>query len=320
MRSKITAALLSAMILGSMTLFPGCTPESPPLKPLLSSDEQSEGQTSDQPSDKESSDGKEPHTASTVSGQPSADSSQEQPSETQDPSDGSSDDDTSVSSGLSDESTDQESSDESGTDDESMIGKHIWGADKGELLEAAFRYERYVATGYYKSDDAEMMKRLAVALNNITVVSETTQSVIDDTAILILNTDRKNYMFEFEHGMLVYDGKNYILQGYERLQKVMDDIEAEYPEWKNKYDEWIHRMDEAQLRITEMTLGKSYKNADLEKRREIALRTLGALEKSGYIKAGSIDASGDTITFTYDCGDSEVQGAIMLREFDPMMN
>ena len=219
-----------------------------------------------------------------------------------------------------DESSDAESSAESSGDEESIIGKSVWDDSMGELKEAAFRYERYIATDYYMSDDVQMMQRFTQALKNVTVLSETQERVEDDTAVIILNTDKKNRMFRFEHGMLVYKGKNYTVSGYEGLQKVMDDIEAAYPEWKTKYDEWIHRMSHAELNINELTLSDTYENASVEERKEKALKVLEALEKRGYIKAGTIYVSDDSISFTYDCGDSGVLGAVGLKDFDPMMN
>ena len=306
MSRKLICALTAVFAL-SLAMLTACTPESPPLK---DNERSSAVSVQDKASDVAlSSD--EPSASDASSDEASSDASSADASEN----DTSGADLSSDEPSASDVPSDEASDDASGSSD----GK-LWDESMGDIKEAAFRYEKIYSTDYFKSDDEPMMKKLADALRAMRITGEADERVDDDTVILLYTAESRSGMLLFEHGNLIREGKAYTVEGFAGLQSVLDEIEQAYPEWKNKYDEWIHKLSDARLRIEEMTFSDAYMNGDLETRREMSLDLLHILENNGMIKKGSIEDSGDNISFTFDCSEEGVLGGIMLREFDPIMN
>lgn len=191
---------------------------------------------------------------------------------------------------------------------------------KGELTEATFRYTDEAPTAYYTTDDKNMLKKLSDALGSIKIVKECTDSSGEKGVILFFTGNNNSGRISFDNGCYVKDGKQYEIDGYDKLEAVLKEIKDNYPEWSKKYDEWIHKMSAAENRIQELCTSDEYKNSDTDGKRKQALELLNKLTDEGLIKKGSVYDSGDTISYTFNCSDEGVLGAIKLTDFDPMMN
>lgn len=209
----------------------------------------------------------------------------------------------------------------SDTAEQPTILPAVWDGSQGKLLEISFRYDDGGDEPvYYRTDNKEQLAALTDALQHLTVSGEREAQEAEQGIILLYTAANDSGRLTFVRDTWVRDGKQYTLTGYEAVKRVLSDIQAQYPVWRQQYEEWIHRVSAVDDRLKELTGDSTYEAAPLETKRQQVLSLLERLTAEGLVREGSVHDGGDSISFTYDCDENGVSGAVMLTDFDPLLN
>ena len=196
----------------------------------------------------------------------------------------------------------------------------IWKDTTSVPIKMNYSYDNASDVFNYKCEDSAVLDKLVNALKQIKVTGHSEERFEDDSYELTFNfKDGSEQVIFFEHGGFLKNNKRYNIEDFDEVKEILDLIKnTSIDEGTAKsYDEWVVNISKVSKKISILCGSEEYENADIDKKRQLALELLKTLEKDGLIESGSIFASDNEISYQYKGGGI---GAIMLKDFDPMMN